>query len=228
MDTVRADFDRIALLTEVHNLQQFSRDCDYLLRQIPQPCHRAMEIGCGAGAFSRLLANRAERVLALDLSPQMIRIAQERKGEITNIDYQVADVLTYEFPPAEFDCVVAVATLHHLPMEPMLLKLRASLKEGGMLLVLDLYQRELLRELVSDTLALPVSVLLRLVKEGRLRPPAEVRAAWAEHEKHDKYLTIREVSAICARLLPGARVHRHFLWRYSLVWKKPKQLTIDN
>jgi len=31
--------------------------------------------GCGTGTFSRLLADRSEHVLALDLSPQMIQIA---------------------------------------------------------------------------------------------------------------------------------------------------------
>jgi ubiquinone/menaquinone biosynthesis C-methylase UbiE len=64
MSTIRADFDRLALFSEEgwnHNQHYHS----VLLRQVPVPCHQALEVGCGTGAFARLLAERAERVLAV-------------------------------------------------------------------------------------------------------------------------------------------------------------------
>ena len=70
--------------------------------------------------FARLLAQKAEHVLALDLSPQMISLARERSKQFTNIDFQVADVLPLEFSSGQFDCVASIATLHHLPMEDIL------------------------------------------------------------------------------------------------------------
>src|SRR4051812_31512007 len=75
--SIRSDFDRIALLPETgwnHNAHYHAR----LLNHIPRRCRRILEIGCGTGEFSRLLAARAESVLAIDLSPQMIRLARER------------------------------------------------------------------------------------------------------------------------------------------------------
>lgn len=39
------------------------------------------------------------QVLALDLSPQMIRIARKHSSWYANIDFQVADALAWEFPP---------------------------------------------------------------------------------------------------------------------------------
>jgi hypothetical protein len=53
-----------------------------------------------------------------------------------------------------------------------------------------------------------------------MRPPAEVRRAWAEHGRLDRYPRVGQVRKICRELLPGARVRRHLFWRYSIVWRK--------
>src|SRR5256885_4715854 len=59
-----------------------------LLEQVPACCADALDIGCGTGQFARLLASRAEHVLALDLSPQMIRLARERSTAFASIDFR--------------------------------------------------------------------------------------------------------------------------------------------
>ena len=69
--------------------------------------------------------------------------------------------------------------------------------------------------------ALPVSLVLRALKTGRFRAPREVRAAWEEHGRDEIYPTVPAVRRVCERVLPGARVRRHLLWRYSIVWRKP-------
>lgn len=216
---VQADFDRIARLPEEgwnHNAHYHG----YLLGHVPTGCVWALEIGCGSGAFSRLLARRSERVLALDLSPQMIRLAEQESEGVTNIDYQVGDAMTWEFSMDRFDCIASIATLHHLPMRSMLLKIKGALRAGGSLLILDLYRGEGLRDALASALAVPVSAGLQLSKSGRLREPTEIRDAWAAHGEHDAYLTLSEVRRICDELLPGAVVKRHLLWRYSIVWRK--------
>ena len=110
----------------------------------------------------------------------------------------------------------------------MILKLRETLKPGGVLIVLDLFEAE--RNLftvpgVVDTflnlVAMGVSVSLRLIQNGRLKPRREVRAAWAAHEQHDTYPKMSEIRALCAEILPGAKIKKHLLWRYSIVWQKP-------
>jgi hypothetical protein len=55
---------------------------------------------------------------------------------------------------------------------------------------------------------------------GRPHHSAEARRAWDEHGQHDEYLTLSQVRASGANVLPGARVRRHLLWRYSLIWQK--------
>jgi ubiquinone/menaquinone biosynthesis C-methylase UbiE len=219
MSTVRADFDRIALLAG-EGWDHSSHYHDFLAQRVPADCREALEVGCGTGAFSRLLAERSEGVLALDLSPNMVGAARERSARFPNIDFRVADVLTLELPAERFDCVATIATLHHLPIKEVLPKLKRALKPGGVLLVLDLFQPDGILDAAASALAVPLSLGLRLTRRGRLRPPREVRRAWEEHGRHDTYLTLAQVREVCAEMLPGAEVTRHLLWRYSVVWRK--------
>ena len=221
MQQFRADFDRIALLSSDDAADHNQQYLDFLLQQLPQPCTSALEIGCGTGTFSRLLAQRAEHVVALDFSPNMIRLAEMRSQNFTNIEFRCQDATTWEFPVEKFDCVASIATLHHLPMKDMLVKMKKALKPRGTLLVLDLFEMDGALDMLTGAIALPVSMCLRLFKTGRLRARREVREAWAEHGRHDFYLTMSELRELCEEVLPAAEVRKHLLWRYSIVWKKP-------
>jgi len=220
IESIRSDFDRIASLTGAgwdHNAHYHAR----LLARLPRRCGRALEIGCGAGEFSRLLAARAESVVAVDLSPQMIRVARERSKQHPNIEFVGGDVMAREFADGEFDCVATLTTLHHLPAGRALRKIARALRPGGVFVCLDLYRRSSVGGLLLDCAAYPASLLLSLSKTGRLRPPREVREAYAEHGRTDAYLTLPQVRRVCAEVMPGAVVRRHLLWRYSVVWQRP-------
>jgi SAM-dependent methyltransferase len=217
---VRADFDRIAGLPDGgwdHN-RHYHR---WLLARVPHACRSALEIGCGTGAFARELARRAGCVLALDLSPEMIRVARTREPRRENLEYRIADVARVELGRERFDCIASLATLHHLEPYALLARMRDALRPGGLLLVLDLVTDQGPIDGLRSALAVPVSGALRLARTGRLRDPKPVREAWAEHGRGERYPTLREVGALCRELLPGAEVRRHLLWRYSIVWRKP-------
>ena len=77
INTIQSDFDKLALL-DADNWDHNSHYHNYLLKQVPSNTTIALEIGCGAGAFSRQLSGYVDRVLALDLSPEMIKLAQQR------------------------------------------------------------------------------------------------------------------------------------------------------
>lgn len=220
MSSIQEDFDRIALVS-ADGAKRNDLYHDFLLRQLPSQCENSLDIGCGTGSFTRRLAERSQRVLAIDFSPEMIRIARERSGKFSNIDFQLADVLNLPFDARSFDCIATIATLHHLPLEEMLLKMKVALKPGGELLILDLFEAEGVTDALLNLAALPVSVGLRLIHHGRLLPPRAEQAAWNAHADHDLYPKMREVRALCDRILPGAKVKKHLLWRYSVVWKKP-------
>lgn len=219
VQTFQQDFDRIALLST--GVWDHSGDYSgFLLREVPGNCREALDIGCGTGTFTRLLARRSNRVRAIDLSPEMIRIARARSEQIPNVDFQVADVMALPLPARHFDCIVSIATLHHLPLAEMLARMKAALKNDGVLLVLDLFAPEGPMDAIRNTIAMPVSVGKRFLRTGRLKPPRAVRKAWADHGRHDSYSTLTQVREICTEVLPGAKIRKHLLWRYSIVWKK--------
>jgi SAM-dependent methyltransferase len=216
---IRADFDRLAAFDDGawdHNRHYHA----FLLRHLPARRDVALEVGCGTGAFARALAVRFGRVLAVDLSAEMIRRARARSDGAANLEFRQADLRALDLPEASFDCVAAIATLHHLPLAAALEKLAAALRPGGVVLVLDLYRAVTIPERVLGGIALPASVLLRLRRRGRLRQARAARRAWAEHACGDVYPTLEEVRSVAARLLPGATIRRHLLWRWSLVWRK--------
>lgn len=216
---IQADFDRIALLSQEgwsHNGHYHG----YLLSHFPRRCEAALEIGCGTGAFARLLAQRADRVVALDLSPRMIETAKARSQDHPNIAFQVADAASWPFPAEAFDCVACIATLHHLPNEETLLKMSGALRVGGTLGILDLFKGAGMVDVLQAMVAMPASVALSLAKNRRVRDSRPVREAWAAHGRNDVYPSLADVRHICKRVLPGARVRRHLFWRYSIIWTK--------
>jgi SAM-dependent methyltransferase len=216
---VQSDFDRLAAFDDGrwdHNRHYHH----FLLRFLPSKREVALEIGCGTGAFARCLAQHFERVLAMDLSPEMVRRARGLSQGVMNLEFQQADFRTYELPTATCDCITAISTLHHLPLEESLRRLGAALRPGGVLLVLDLYEPRTLVDRIWSAWAFPFSLLLRAWKLHQLREDPQVRQAWSEHARYDVYPGLPELRALAERLLPGARVRRHLLWRYSLVWCK--------
>ncbi|HYH83156.1 MAG TPA: class I SAM-dependent methyltransferase [Longimicrobium sp.] len=217
---IQADFDRLAALDDGgwdHNRHYHP----YLLRFLPARRERALEVGCGTGAFARSLARHFERVTAIDLSPEMVRRARELSGAAANVEYRQADFLTGDVSPETFDCIATLATLHHLPFDEALGKMRAALRPGGVLLVLDLYRPKSVADWGWSACAYPWNLLLRAWRLRRLRDAPHVRQAWSEHARHDVYPTLAEVRAVAGRVLHGAAVRRHLFWRYSLVWTKP-------
>jgi 2-polyprenyl-3-methyl-5-hydroxy-6-metoxy-1,4-benzoquinol methylase len=219
---IEADFDRLAAFDGdgwSHNNHYHT----YLLRQCPAQMETALEVGCGSGMFTRLLATRATHVTGLDLSGEMLRLARERTPQQMPIDYVQADVLDCLTPTPRYDVIASIATLHHLPLDVILPRLRNALKPGGVLLVLDLFETENgLDYVVTGVAGMVMSHILHRWHGVSRRDAPEVQAAWEAHGAHDVYPRLSEVRQLCARLLPGAFVRKHVLWRYSLVWRKPR------
>ena len=213
---VRKDFDRIALLTESHGIPGDS----YIIPA--RPTYPA-----AFSAYCRMkdgipgcLPVRAQNFTALDLSPEMVRVAKTLSTDYGNVGSVLGDFLELPLAAEGFDCIVSIATLHHLPLEPALLKMIDTLRPGGVLVIHDLVETGMM----MNAFAYPVSVLRRFLKTGHARMPKAMRVAWDEHGRNDVYLTMDQVREMHAKYLPGARVKHHLLWRYSIVWLKGTNL----
>jgi SAM-dependent methyltransferase len=110
------------------------------------PADPVLEIACASGILTRKLARRLpnSRVLAIDISPEMIRAARRATRE-PNIDYRVADFFELE---GQYPLVLGMHILHMLPIEPFVDKLRDVVLPGG-------------RVVLSFTCANPVTRLYR-------------------------------------------------------------------
>ena len=70
-----------------------------------------------------------------------------------------------------------------------------------------------------DAAAVPVNVAFGLA-HGALRTVRREERGPGQPVKAPT-MTWDEVRVGALRLLPGVRYHRHMLWRYSLMWRKP-------
>ena len=216
---IRHDFDRLARYDRPewnHNNYYHS----FLIEQLPAQCKTAIDIGCGTGEFSRLLAERFESVIAIDLSPNSIEVAKQRSRPFSNLDFQVADICQWEFPTERFDAIVSISTLHHLPIENLLPKLKTALKPGGKLVILDLLEHESLGDRLSDCIAVPLNWLFQIHKNRHIQKSPEAAAAMREHLRTDEYLTLSQARRIYTNSLKEVKLRKHLFWRYSVVWEK--------
>src|SRR5262249_39126455 len=81
---------------------------DQFLALLPAPRRLALDLGCGEGRLSRDLKTRDYRVVAVDGSPTLARLAREADPEV---DVYVADAAALPFADGAFDLVVAFMSL---------------------------------------------------------------------------------------------------------------------
>jgi 2-polyprenyl-3-methyl-5-hydroxy-6-metoxy-1,4-benzoquinol methylase len=101
---------------------------------------RALEFGCGTGLISREVFPMLGKILAIDLSPGMIKQLQQRIAEdgIQNITTQCLDIFT-DPPAGSFDLIFSAMALHHVPDTDALLDCFAGLlAPGGFIALADL------------------------------------------------------------------------------------------
>jgi O-antigen/teichoic acid export membrane protein/SAM-dependent methyltransferase len=99
---------------------------------------RALEIGCAEGDFTKLLADRCETLVAVDLSKIALDRARERCSEFSNVQFAEWDV-RQDPVNGPFDLIVATGVLEYI-LRPSTLKdvrerITAALRPGGFLLL---------------------------------------------------------------------------------------------
>lgn len=88
-----------------------------------------LELGSGAGIFSRHLMNHHSRLIALDISLAFIRRSKEATGEKVHYIQGNAEILP--FKDGLFDAVFGISVLHHLDLESTLKEIARLLRKGG-------------------------------------------------------------------------------------------------
>ena len=126
---------------------------EVLLRLLP-PLVIA-DLGAGEGTIALLLAQRAERVIAVDSSPKMVEYGSgvARSNGVKNLEYRLGDLEELPIKNAKVDLALLHQSLHHA-MHPQkaIEEARRILRPGGRIVILDLVKHsfEEARELYAD------------------------------------------------------------------------------
>ena len=89
-----------------------------------------LELGCGTGYFTRELARSGANVVAIDVSRELLEIAQA-DCPAENVRYEIQNASALTYPSAMFDSVVGSSVLHHLEVNEALREIYRVLKPGG-------------------------------------------------------------------------------------------------
>jgi SAM-dependent methyltransferase len=95
-----------------------------------RPGMSVLELGCGAGYFTRELARSGADIVAIDVSPELLEIARANCSA-PNVRYEIQNAYELSYPDAGFDSVVGSSVLHHLETEEALREIYRVLKRGG-------------------------------------------------------------------------------------------------
>jgi protein-L-isoaspartate(D-aspartate) O-methyltransferase len=95
-----------------------------------QPHEKVLEVGAGSGYMAALLAGRAQRVISLEIEPELVKMAREnlRRAGVHNAEVRQADGAQGLAAEGPFDAIVLSGSVAEVP--DALLK---QLKVGGRL-----------------------------------------------------------------------------------------------
>lgn len=158
-----------------------------------------LDFGCGDGQNSVLLARRGARVLGMDISDALIRVAKRRlaaNGITSGVDFFVSSAHNIALADESVDVVFGMAILHHLDLRMAAREVRRVLRKGG---------RAIFREPVRDSKAVAfvrglipykspdVSPFERPLTEGELREFAEGYAGYRSRAFSLPYVNLARV-----------------------------------
>ncbi len=97
------------------------------------PFGHVLEIGCGEGLFTQMLAPRCRSILAVDISSRAVRRAQDRLAQYPGVLVRAAS-LPVGYPEGAFDLVVASDVLYYWASDDLewgARRIEQSLAVGG-------------------------------------------------------------------------------------------------
>lgn len=176
---------------------------------------RVIDVGCGSGWATRLMAQKAleGRVVGIDVSDEMVRIARESSVTFPNVEFQVASAEKLPFETGDFTHAFSMESLYYYTdIEGALKEIRRVLRSGGRFVtVVDLYEENKPSHQWIAQLKVPVHLLsvarycslfesagFSNVRSQRLYDPAPIPEDYAggSFKSREDYLSYRQAGSL--------------------------------
>jgi ubiquinone/menaquinone biosynthesis C-methylase UbiE len=99
--------------------KQGERDLDHVLGGLGAQIVRGdtvVDVGCGVGRLTRVIAGRAARVYAIDVSAEMLAQARDHNAQLHNVEWVHGDGTTLRpIPDAVANAVISHVVFQHVP-----------------------------------------------------------------------------------------------------------------
>jgi ubiquinone/menaquinone biosynthesis C-methylase UbiE len=108
------------------------------------PAYVVMDFGCGPGYFTIDLAKKAKKVIAVDLSPEMIKKALHKaeKAHMKNIEFLQSDGKSLQLEDGSVDLILLVTVYHEVGESEFVLKeFGRVLKQEGKLVIVEVIKK---------------------------------------------------------------------------------------
>src|SRR5690606_31774780 len=108
----------------------------YVAERVPLPGANVLDVGCGGGLLSEALAKAGAQVTAIDLAPNLLKVARLHGLESgIRVEYRQLPVEALaDEAPASFDAITCMEMLEHVPDPAAIVRACATLlKPGGRL-----------------------------------------------------------------------------------------------
>jgi ubiquinone/menaquinone biosynthesis C-methylase UbiE len=149
-DDARKTFDKMAPKYEKHYYGSQSR---LMYKKVALKIEKfknesILDLGCGKGLFLEIIKDYKSKLYGADISPEMIKYAQERVGNY--VELKVADSENLPWGDNTFDIIVCILSFHHYSNpEKSLEEMKRVLKNNGHINIAELYLPEPLRYLTN-------------------------------------------------------------------------------
>ena len=105
-----------------------------MTREYLTPASNVLEFGCGTGGTALLHAPHVKEIRAIDLSAEMIKIANEKAESqgVKNVKFEQMGIDRLDVPDESYDVILGLSILHLLPQKDQVLqKVHRMLKPNG-------------------------------------------------------------------------------------------------
>jgi ubiquinone/menaquinone biosynthesis C-methylase UbiE len=111
--TFRQDSDHLSMQQRQAIFSDYFRVFPWHL--LPPGGGVGLDIGCGTGRWSVLVAPRVQHLHLLDPSAEALSVARENLRGVNNVSYHLNSVATIPLPPKSLDFAFSLGVLHHVP-----------------------------------------------------------------------------------------------------------------